>query len=84
MKEESVVREIENVKILSKQKLIDLTKHLEHLSKLLQKRGENSFSLRCRGYMRTINAMIHGLDNVRVEHILTILSEIKEDESRVE
>jgi len=69
MPEEKIITEIEKLKEVIKSSLIDLTKHLEHLSKDFRRNAKNSEALRCIGYMRTLSAMLRGIDRVQVQSL---------------
>jgi len=76
-----IVSKIESLKAKVNIDLIEISKHLEKLGKIMKMEQNSTAYLRCKGHMRIANAMIRGVGNLRmllIEQKIEETAEIEE------
>jgi len=66
-----ITSKIESLKAKVSAELVEISKHLERLSKLMQEKQNSTAYLRCRGHMRIASAMIKGVNNLKMGSIIS-------------
>jgi len=75
-----IAQKINSLKKKIEVDLVEISKHLEKLGKIMQQQQNLPGSLRCKGFMRNTGAMLRGINNIRLS---LVLPEVEESETEL-